>query len=198
MREPAMGGPQHPLYMRGVVADLGMREAERREAGGYVSLVAKPIACLLGGSAVVAKAVCLHDQPELRPVEDDSEAVEVLLGQRSRKASSSDEAQEAPLELGVRQDEGPTVEDTTQGCNAGLAGIGVERGPKRPGIDKLAPICFVDSGLEAVSSQPQSQVEEGADRAGKGDLVLVADVSRGLPLPAMNAHTPWSTVERGT
>jgi hypothetical protein len=99
MREPAMGGPQHCLYMRGVVADLGVREAERREARGYVSLVAKPIACLLGGSAVVAKAICLHDQPELRPVEVDSEAIDMLLSQRGRKPGAGSDRDEPPLQL---------------------------------------------------------------------------------------------------
>lgn len=47
-------------------------EAQGREAGGSVGLVAQMVPSLLGGSAVVAQAVGLDNQPQIRPKEVDS------------------------------------------------------------------------------------------------------------------------------
>ncbi len=54
-----------------IVRDLPVREAQADESGGRQDLIAAPVACLLGRRAVVAEAVGLDDQAELRPVEVD-------------------------------------------------------------------------------------------------------------------------------
>ena len=95
-------------------AHLGVGEAQRRQPGGGVRLVAHAIACLLGGGAVVAQAVGLDHQAEVGPEEVDLEPVQALARQRQRQAGLLDQRQEAPLELGVGEAEGAPVEQRPQ------------------------------------------------------------------------------------
>jgi len=61
--------------MVGLVANLGVCEAKRREACSGMGLVSQPVAGLLGRGTVVAQAVGLHDRAEIRPEEVDLEPV---------------------------------------------------------------------------------------------------------------------------
>jgi len=69
----------------GLEADLSAGEAQRRQTGSGVGLIAQAVPRLLGTGAVVAKAVGLHDEAEARPVEVDAIAVDHLAGQGRRQ-----------------------------------------------------------------------------------------------------------------
>ena len=58
--------------------DLGVCEAEVRETGSYVCLIAYAVPGLLGGGAVIAQAVGFHHEAQVRPVEVDLEPADVL------------------------------------------------------------------------------------------------------------------------
>jgi hypothetical protein len=79
--------------------DLLVREAQAREPGGGVRLVAQAVARLLGGGAVVAQTVALDNQPQLRPVEVHLEAVHDLPGERQRQPGRDGERDQIALEL---------------------------------------------------------------------------------------------------
>jgi hypothetical protein len=76
-------------YVPGLMADLPVREPQRDEPRGGVSLVTQPIARLLRGRAVVAKAVGLNNQAELRPEEVDVVPVDASLRMRAIKSSAA-------------------------------------------------------------------------------------------------------------
>ena len=83
------------MDVRFVERHLGVREPQRCKACGRVGLVADAIGDL---RTVVAQPVGLDDQPELRPVEVDLEAVHVNAGLREGQARFARERQEAALE----------------------------------------------------------------------------------------------------
>jgi hypothetical protein len=164
-REPAICGSQHVLYMAGLVPDLSVGEPQRGQTCGRMSLIAQAVASLLGRRAVVREAVGLDDKAEIGPEEVDAEAVHVLLGKGRREPCSRDQPQESPLELGIGEDKGSTVEDVTQGCNAGLASVGVERGPEGLGIDKLSLVGLIDRSLHGIGLKHGRQIDQGANGA---------------------------------
>jgi hypothetical protein len=59
-----------------LIADLLVGEAQRREPGGGMRLVAHVIARLLSSSAMVEQAVGLNNQSQVWPQEVDLEAVD--------------------------------------------------------------------------------------------------------------------------
>jgi hypothetical protein len=67
---------QDDAHVFWLVADLLVGEAQRREPGGGVHLVAHVIARLLGRSAMVEQAVSLDNQSQVWPKEVDLEAVD--------------------------------------------------------------------------------------------------------------------------
>ena len=76
LAEPLYDREQRCLDVTGLVADLEVGEAQRGQPGGGVSLVAPPVAHLLGDRAVVAQAVGLDHESKLGPVEVDLETVQ--------------------------------------------------------------------------------------------------------------------------
>ncbi len=62
--EPSRHGAQDDAHVFGLVADLLVGEAQRREPGGGVRLVAAVVAALLRRGAVMAQAVGLDHQPQ--------------------------------------------------------------------------------------------------------------------------------------
>ena len=122
-----------------------MGEAQRGEARRGVRLIAAPVTRLLRGRAVVAQAVGLDHEAEVRPVEVDAEAVEPLLGQRRRQARPPGDREKAALELRVGQGEGVAVEQLAQGGGATRPG---ERRAQALRIDEVEPVGLVDRGLE--------------------------------------------------
>ena len=66
--EAARDGFESRPYVLRLEPDLGVREAERRQARRDVRLVAPPIARLLRRRAVISEAIRLHDQVKFGPV----------------------------------------------------------------------------------------------------------------------------------
>ena len=98
------GSGEDVAHVVGFVLDLVVGEAQRSEAGGSVGLVAEGVAGLGGGGAVVAPAVGLDHQAEVRPVEVDLEAVDHRFGQRRREARPGGDRPEAGLRARCRRD----------------------------------------------------------------------------------------------
>jgi hypothetical protein len=80
--------------VRGLERDLLVREAQAREPGGGVGLVAKAIARLLCRRSVISEAVGLHDEAQIRPVEIDLEAVHDLPREGERQACPPHDARD--------------------------------------------------------------------------------------------------------
>ena len=127
--EPGCGAGEDTADMLRFVLDLVVGEAQWRQAGSGVDLVAEHIASLGGGRAVVAPAVGLDDQPVVRPVEVDLEAVYDPFGQGVRQAGRRGERAEENFQIRVREAEGVTIEQGAERLDAGLAGVG--RGVRR-------------------------------------------------------------------
>jgi len=89
-------------------------EAEVGEAGCGVRPVAPAVAGLLRRGAVVAQAVGLDDELQVRPVEVHAVAVHTGLRARSRQSSGSSKGLEAALESGVGEGEGASVEEIAE------------------------------------------------------------------------------------
>jgi hypothetical protein len=99
--------------------DLGMGEPQASKAGSGVRLIANPVLCLLGGRAVIPQSVGLDDEPQLRPVEVDLEAVDGAAGFRPWQPRLERDREEQTLELGVREHEGVRVQQLGQAPHAG-------------------------------------------------------------------------------
>jgi hypothetical protein len=154
---------------------LAVGEAERREAGGGVGLVAEGVAGLGGDGAVVSEAVGLDHEPEVGPIEVDLEAIEWVLGQRWRQAGGGGEASEARLELGVGEAEGQPVKQLAKRPDAGLAGALLQGGPQRLGVNQVELVRLVHSALEAVGGKLSAEVDEGLDGHGDGNTPMRSD-----------------------
>jgi hypothetical protein len=89
--QPCRDGNQGRFDVTRLVPNLGVGEAQRRQAGGGVGLIAQAIACLLTRRAVIPKSVGLDDQSEIRPVKVDFEAVQLATRLRERKPSAADD-----------------------------------------------------------------------------------------------------------
>ena len=86
-----------------------MREAEWRQARGRMALVPSRVGGLAGRGAVVAQAVGLDDDAQVREEEVDPAAVQPLLGEGGAKAGPPRDRQEAAFELGVGESGGPAA-----------------------------------------------------------------------------------------
>ena len=106
----------------GLEPHLRAGEAQRRQAGGRVSLVSEAVASLLHGRAVIAEAVRLDHEAEFRPEEIDPVAIDALLRERRRQAGRARDREERALELRVREREGRTIEQRPKAADARLAG----------------------------------------------------------------------------
>jgi len=95
-----------------------MGEAERRETGGGVGLVADSVPELLDGRAVVAQAVGLDHQTEVWPVEVDLEPVHPLACEGRGQTRAFGDGEEEALEVRVGEGEGLTVEDGGEEADA--------------------------------------------------------------------------------
>jgi hypothetical protein len=77
-------------------------------------LVTQPVARLCGRGRVIAQAIGLHDEAEVRPEEVDLEPVQACAGLWLPEASRAREGKELPLQLGVGEREGAAVEHPSQ------------------------------------------------------------------------------------
>ena len=108
--------------MAGFVLDLVVGEAERSQARRSVALEPQGVAGLRRRRAVIAPAIGLDDEAELRPEKVDLEFVDHDFRQRHRQPGDGRERAEEPFELVVGEAEGVLVEDFAQRADAGLAG----------------------------------------------------------------------------
>jgi len=138
-----------------------------------VLVVANRVAALGGGGAVVAESVGLDDEAERVPIEVDLEVVDDVLGHLGGQAGGDGDRTEEDFELGIGEQEGVLVEEAAEGLYARFAGVVVEPGAKRLGIDQVELVGVVDGTLEAVGGEFESDVDQGLE--GRGDPYLVVD-----------------------
>jgi hypothetical protein len=129
-----------------------MGDADGGAAGEDMCLHTPVVLRLLGGSAVIAPAVGLHDEVEIRPVEIDAPA-KLHLGLRQRQARAADDPKKPALELGLGEAEGVAVEDSPERRDAPLTLAPVELGPEGVGIGELEDAGFVDRASRAVGAR---------------------------------------------
>jgi hypothetical protein len=154
------------------VGDLVVGEPQRGQARRHVGLIAAPVTRLLGGRAVVAQAVGLDDEAEVRPEEVDPEAVEPLLCEGRGQTRPPGDGEKAALELRVGEGEGVAVEEVAKGGSA-TAG---KRRPQPLRIDEVEPVGCVDHGLELALRQEAGEIEQRPDRAGHRYAVAQHDL----------------------
>src|SRR5215218_7601148 len=147
------------------------------------------VLCLLTRRAVVPEAVGLDDEIELRPMEINEVAVDPLASSRWRQAGVPDETQEAPLELGIGELEGPSVENLAKQGHAVDARVLVNRFPKRFRVDQGELVCLVHCCFERTVLEDRGEVNQGPGRGGDRDPVSARDVCGGFDTAAMKADT---------
>ena len=111
-------------------------------------LVAEPVPSLLSGRAVVADAVGLDHQAQVRPVEVDLEAVHPHPGLRRRQPGRARQRQEEALEVGVGEDEREAVEHAPQRRHARPGADPVEGRTELLRVHEVETVGLVDRGLE--------------------------------------------------
>ena len=141
-----------------------------------MSLVAQSVAGLSGWRAVVAPAVGLDHEAEVRPEEVDLEAVDHLFGLWERETCSQRDRTKEKFEFVIREPEGMTVEEGSQGGDARLAGAVVEGGTQRLGVDEVALVRLVHCPLEPADGEFGCEVDQRLDWLGEGDVQADADV----------------------
>lgn len=166
-----MGAPKNPLHVPTVVFDLTMREAERRQAGCGVRLVADVISGLGDRRSVIFEPVSLDHQAEIGPEEIDLESIDLRFGQRRRQADSSCDPAEEDLELGVRQLERVLVEELPQPSHARLAGTAIEGSAQGIGIEEVVLVRLVDCSLERRRLQVGCEVDQSPNRIRYRDAI---------------------------
>ena len=153
--EPADHCRERRAHVGGLEANLRAREAQRSQPGRGVRLVAHPILGLLRRRAVVAQAVGLHHEPQLRPEEVDLEAVNLAIARcRRRQPGAARDRQEAAFELRVGERERSPVERGPQPAEPGLRRSLVERRAQPLGVDEVELVA----SLIAASSRSRPSV----------------------------------------
>jgi hypothetical protein len=76
-----------------------MRKAQRRHSRHHVCPVAAGVAKLRRGRAVIAEAIRLHHEPEVRPEEVHLELVHALFREWHRELRRFDDAAEIDLQI---------------------------------------------------------------------------------------------------
>src|SRR5436190_466903 len=135
--EPAGDAPQRRLDVIGLVADLGVGEAQHGEPCGGKGLVADPVARLLHRRSVIAKAVGLDDESELRPIEVDPNAGEPPLRGGRRQAGTPSDGKKSPFQLGLGEAEGRAIEDAAEPRGAVDAASVVDEGSETFRINEI-------------------------------------------------------------
>jgi hypothetical protein len=171
---------QHLPDVVGAVEDLGVGEAQRPQSGARMGLVAAQVDLLLGGGAVVAEAVGLDDEAELRPEEVDAIATEPPLGGGRGKSRVADDREEPALQRVLGAAEGLRVEDPLEAAEPGAARLAIQRRPQPMRADQVEPVRLVDRVFDLVVGQARRQVDQDRDRIPDGD-------SMNMALPLMSA-----------
>ncbi|HEX6781688.1 MAG TPA: hypothetical protein VF125_06605 [Solirubrobacterales bacterium] len=144
---------------------------------------------------MVAEAVGLDHQPEVRPVEVDFELVDDLAGERDRKAGLGGKGEKATFELLLGEAKGAPVEDPAERGDTRLAGSLVERVAKFGRVREVVLVRLVDRPLDPPPVEAQGEVDKGLDRGGDGDAVLNRRVTFPQRRTLVNSK-PWATPTR--
>lgn len=180
-----------------LVANLRVGEAQRRVPRSEMILVATTIARLLGGSAVVAQAIGLDNQPQVGPEEVDAKAAEVLARERHRKPCLLRERQEEPLELGIGEPKRAPVKQLPQPRNAPATPIPLELRAESLRINKIEPIRLIHRPLEPSTIKSRGDVNQGQDWIRHGNADMTDDVSGEQLWSAMDLHFGLAMIGRG-
>lgn len=114
-------------HVVGTMEDLRVAESQGAKAAAGVVLVAAQVGRLLGRGAVMAQAVGLDHEPEVKPEEVDPVAAELLLRRRGGQAGLVDDREEPSLERVRRLAEGLRVEDPLQAADPRPTELVIER-----------------------------------------------------------------------
>jgi hypothetical protein len=174
--QPGRHGVQGGLDGDALVANLLVREPQDRQARRRVGLVAAPIAPLLRRRAVVAQAVRLDDQSQLRPVEVDAIAVEPLLREGWRQPGATRDRKKPALELRVGERECEPIEDVAEERHPGPAGEVIHGDPQRLWIDEVSLVRVVHGTLDFIALVTRGVVDEGEGWNGDANASVLADV----------------------
>jgi hypothetical protein len=171
-----------------LVANLLVSEAQRREPGGSVHLVAHVIARLLSRSVVVEQAVGLYNQSQVWPQEVDLEAVDPGFRFRHRQADVFRKRQKEPLEARASETEGAPVEPPPQTGHPWLTAVMHELGPEHRGREEPKPIRLVDHALHGQPVVAGGEVDQSLRRAGHRDSIKRPDRIMLKPPATMDAE----------
>src|SRR3982750_968090 len=158
-----------------------MGETERGQAGRGVGLRAEGVAGLGGRGAVIAPAVGLNNEAQVRPEEVDLELVDHVFGQRGRQPRGGSERTKEPFQLVVRKAEGVLVEDVTEEAYARLARVLLKFPAQRVGVDHPELVRLVDRALQRLRPRNGGKVEEGANGRGHWYVEMRPDIA--IPEP---------------
>jgi hypothetical protein len=142
-----------------------MGEAERRQSGSRVDLIAAPISRLLRRRAVVSQSIGLDDQTQLGPEEIHAKAVDMSAGLRRWQASSLDQSEKSPLELGVGQPENAAIKDADERTDTTFAAHLTERQTQSLRIDEIESIGLIDGCFQLCLGYAPAEVGQRARRA---------------------------------
>jgi hypothetical protein len=140
--------------------------------------VAAGVPRLSGRSAVVAEAVGLHDQPEVRPKEVDLESVDALFAERHRQLRCFDYPTEIDLQVRIGELKEELVEQKAQRADTRLAVEAGELFAQCFGVNQAALIGVVDRPLERHGFEFGGQIDQSAHWRGDRNAVAEADVAR--------------------
>jgi hypothetical protein len=111
-----------------VVPNLNVGKSEDSEAGSDKCLVSPSVLRLLAWSAVITQPIRLHHKLESGPEEVHPKSTHSLLRLRRWQSRSSDEPEEAPLELRIGESEGLPIKDSPKRRGASRASVFVQCG----------------------------------------------------------------------
>jgi hypothetical protein len=139
---------------------------------------------------VVAQAVGLDDQAEVRPEEVDSVSIDSLLGERLREPGPARNPQESLFELGVGEGEGRTVENFTQHARAWIALSVARRGAKLIRVDEIELVGFIYRSLHLWRCQLGREIDQSPAWSCGWNVLATRDVGGTERRPPVDANAP--------
>ncbi len=115
-------------------------------------------------------------RPSSGQIEVDFEAVDHLLGEGEREARSFRDWAEEDLQIGVGEAERACVEDRAEGSDPWLAGVVLELGAQRSGVNQIQLVCLVHRSLDPDRAEFRRDVDQGDHDSGHRDAVATGDV----------------------
>lgn len=185
--EPGDDSAESAPYLLGFVANLVFTEPHSGQAGGDVRLVTASVRRLLSRCSVVAPAIRLNYQPELRPVEIDPVAVYVSLCFGARQPCGSHDREELTLEAGVG--EGVKAEESAHAGHSWPRSKLCDGATERFGIDEAETIRLADCPLHPPLRHAGGEVDQGGNRIRRGYPRHLTPVLRTKITPPVHPDT---------